>query len=118
MAGVVDLYLVVTLVVFWLAHVYSQVLAKWIQDRHTPTWTLIKSEMAFEWPMVSAPLVPAVILLVPGPMGCRQYIDLLDNLREIPDLSDLQMKHQLIYEFHWRAYECAGKGTNWVHPIP
>jgi hypothetical protein len=32
------------------------------------------------------------LVMVPGPMGCRQYIDLLDNLREMPDLSDLQMK--------------------------
>ena len=63
-AGLVDLYLIVTLVVFWAAHVYSHVLGKWIEDRNTPTWDLIRREMIFEWPMVSAPLVPALILLL------------------------------------------------------
>lgn len=75
-AALVDLYLVVTLVVFWAAHVYSHVLAKWIEDRNTPSWQLIRREMAYEWPMVSAPLVPALILLL-------AIVDVLDDRRAI-----------------------------------
>jgi len=61
-AGYVDAYLVVTLLVFYLAHVYSEILARWIRDRHVPAWQGVRAELRAEWPMVAAPLLPIGIL--------------------------------------------------------
>ncbi len=62
-AGLVEIYLCVTALVFYLAHVYARVLGSWIEGE-APSSLRIRAELAREWPMVSAQLLPAAILLL------------------------------------------------------
>jgi hypothetical protein len=60
--GLVEIYLCVTALVFYLAHVYARVLGGWIEGR-PPTSSAVGQELRREWPMVGAQVVPALVLL-------------------------------------------------------
>lgn len=60
--GVVEAYLCVTALVFYLAHVYARVIGVWIEGQ-MPTSAAVRLELRREWPMVGAQVVPALILL-------------------------------------------------------
>jgi hypothetical protein len=65
-AGLVEIYLCVTALVFYLAHVYARVLGSWIEE--TPSALRVRKELVQEWPMVRAQLLPAAVLLL-GALG-------------------------------------------------
>lgn len=67
-AGVTAITVVVTAVVFWLAHVYAGVLALELRERHFPTRGEIRAILDKEWPLVQAGILPTIILLL-GPLG-------------------------------------------------
>ena len=62
-----EIYLCVTALVFYLAHVYSRVIGDWIEGE-APTAATVRRELRQEWPMVSAQLLPAFLLLL-GAVG-------------------------------------------------
>ncbi len=60
---------VVTLLVYWLAEEYAELLGEQVEDGHLPTWVHIRGALAATWPMVSAsfaPLLAVVIARVAG----------------------------------------------------
>lgn len=57
----VELAVLVTLVVYWLAEEYAQ-LVEHASAGHLPTWSHIRSGLAAKWPMVSASYIPLVAL--------------------------------------------------------
>jgi hypothetical protein len=61
--GIVEIYLCVTAVVFFLAHVYARVIGRWIEGE-VPQAVTVRDELREEWPMISAQLLPAVLLLL------------------------------------------------------
>jgi hypothetical protein len=63
----VEIYLGVTALVFYLAHVYAGVIGHWIEGEE-PTAAAIRHQLWREWPMVSAQLLPALLLLL-GAIG-------------------------------------------------
>jgi hypothetical protein len=65
--GIVEAYLCVTAVVFFLAHVYARVIGAWIEGQ-APSAESVRRELGREWPMVSAQLLPALALLL-GALG-------------------------------------------------
>lgn len=65
--GLVEIYLCVTAVVFYLAHVYAKVIGGWIEGQ-APTPKAVRGELKRESPMIGAQLVPALILLA-GALG-------------------------------------------------
>jgi len=65
--GVVEIYLCVTAIVFFLAHVYARMIGKWIEGK-PPTAAAVARELRWEWPMVAAQAAPAIVLLV-GVLG-------------------------------------------------
>jgi hypothetical protein len=67
-AGVTAVTVVVTATVFWLAHVYTRVMAIGAGEHHMPTWAEIRETLDHEWPLVQAGILPTVILLL-GPLG-------------------------------------------------
>jgi hypothetical protein len=75
--GLVEVYLCVTAVVFYLAHVYARVIGLWIEGE-PPTLAAIRHELHRERPMVAAQLLPALLLLlgVVGILGGRVAITL------------------------------------------
>lgn len=66
-AGLVEIYVCVTALVFYLAHVYSRVIGTWIEGE-PPTAAAVRRELRQEWPMVTAQLLPALLLLL-GALG-------------------------------------------------
>ncbi|MFM8883846.1 MAG: hypothetical protein ACKOH7_03450 [Solirubrobacterales bacterium] len=54
----------VTLVVFYLAHVYAVLMGRWSEEKIVPNWPEWKAELRRQWPMVSIATVPVVILLL------------------------------------------------------
>ena len=68
-AGVAG-WTVATAVVFFIAHVYSSIVAAGFA-RPARAWALVRTESRREWPMVQGALLPAaVMLLAPvGPLG-------------------------------------------------
>ncbi len=61
----------VTLLVFWLAHVYSHVIGGWVETRRAPGVRDVGRAAAAEWPMVSACGIPLIVLL----LGASDVID-------------------------------------------
>lgn len=67
-AGITAVTVIVTGAVFWLAHVYSDVLAIEVRDRHLPGRDEFVKILAREWPLVQAGILPTILLLL-GPLG-------------------------------------------------
>ncbi|HEX2308683.1 MAG TPA: hypothetical protein VHI14_10230 [Jatrophihabitantaceae bacterium] len=61
-----------TLVVYWIAEQYAEVLAEETEHGHLPTWPKIRSGMANTWPMVTAAYVPVLGLIVARLFGASQ----------------------------------------------
>ncbi|HEX5145590.1 MAG TPA: hypothetical protein VFV85_01100 [Conexibacter sp.] len=47
-----------TLLIFWLAHVWSEAIADRMQDPRPYSWRRLRAVAAWHWPMVQASLVP------------------------------------------------------------
>src|SRR5687768_8819130 len=64
-AGVIGVTVLVTGIVFWLAHVYARVLARWIDRRQMPDLSDVREAMRHDWPLVEVTL-PVVFILLLG----------------------------------------------------
>ena len=53
-----------TLLVFWLAHVYSGLLGDWADKGQSPDGASIVRSLKFEFPIFSAPMLPISILFL------------------------------------------------------
>jgi hypothetical protein len=63
------LYLTVaTLFVFWVAHVYAQALSHHLRGATRLDWTIVRTAMAEEWPLIEGPL-PLLVVLALGHFG-------------------------------------------------
>ena len=56
--------IVITLVVYWLAEEYAELLGEQLEGGRLPTWPDIRSALAATWPMVSASYIPLLALVV------------------------------------------------------
>jgi hypothetical protein len=54
----------VTLIVYWIAEQYAEVLGEQAAHGRLPTWTRIWAGMVITWPMVAAAYVPVLVLIV------------------------------------------------------
>jgi hypothetical protein len=59
----------VTLVVYWLAEQYAELLGQHTQQGRLPGATVIRASLAASWPMVTASFIPLVVLLVARLLG-------------------------------------------------
>ncbi len=55
--------ILVTLVVYWLAEEYAEILGEQLAAGRLPTWPDIRSALAGTWPMVSASYIPLLALI-------------------------------------------------------
>ena len=69
--GVVPLAVLVfgTLVVYWLAELYAEVLGSHVHEGHLPRGAEMRLLVGTSWPMVTASYVPLVVLLVVALFG-------------------------------------------------
>ena len=54
----------VTLVVYWVAEEYAELLAEQVTGGHLPTWAYVRAALAHTWPMVSASYLPLLALVL------------------------------------------------------
>jgi hypothetical protein len=59
----------VTLLVYWAAEGYAELLAEQAHAGHLPTWAQVRASLAAIWPMVTASYVPLLSLLVARVLG-------------------------------------------------
>jgi hypothetical protein len=64
-AGLVGVTVLVTGVVFWLAHVYARVLAGSITNHRAPNRSEVREALRHDWPLVEA-TIPLVLILALG----------------------------------------------------
>lgn len=61
--------ILVTLVVYWLAEEYAEMLGEQLAGGRLPTWADIRSALAATWPMVSASYIPLLALVAARLLG-------------------------------------------------
>lgn len=54
----------VTLLVYWIAEEYAEILAEHVTGGHLPSRDYVRTALASTWPMVSASYIPLVVLVV------------------------------------------------------
>jgi hypothetical protein len=69
---------VITLMVYWLAEEYAELLGEQVEGGLVPTWDYIRGALAATWPMVSASFVPLAALVVARLAGAT--IQVADNI--------------------------------------
>jgi hypothetical protein len=57
---------VVTTLIFWVAHTYARSMALRLEKRRRLTWREVGGVAAVEWPLVEAGLLPAILLALGG----------------------------------------------------
>ncbi len=61
--------ILVTLVVYWLAEEYAELLGEQLEGGHLPTWGAVRTALAATWPMVTASYIPLLALIVAHLLG-------------------------------------------------
>jgi hypothetical protein len=69
---------VITLVVYWLAEEYAELLGEQAEGGRVPTWDYIRGSLAATWPMVTASFAPLVALVLARLAGAT--IPVADNI--------------------------------------
>jgi hypothetical protein len=55
---------VVTLLVYWIAEEYAELLGEQVEGGRLPTWPHVRAALAATWPMVSASYLPLLALVI------------------------------------------------------
>jgi hypothetical protein len=61
--------ILVTLLVYWLAEEYAELLGDQLEGGHLPTWADARAALAATWPMVSASYIPLASLVLASLAG-------------------------------------------------
>jgi hypothetical protein len=69
---------VITLVVYWLAEEYAELLGEQAEGGRVPTWDYIRGSLAATWPMVTASFAPLAALVLARLAGAT--IPVADNI--------------------------------------
>jgi hypothetical protein len=63
----------VTLIIYWTAERYARLVAARIHDGRRPTWRQVRHELTHGWEIVTASIIPLLVLVVFGALGARVY---------------------------------------------
>jgi hypothetical protein len=69
--------IVVTLVIYWLAEEYAELLGEQAHGGRLPSATSVRTALAAGWPMVSASYLPVVTLVLARVIGASLYVSAL-----------------------------------------
>ena len=65
---------VVTLLVYWLAEEYAELLGEQVEDGHLPTWAHVRGALAATWPMVSVSFAPLLAVVIARLVGASTLV--------------------------------------------
>jgi hypothetical protein len=75
--GALVVAVLITLVVYWLAEEYAELLGEQVEGGLVPTWDYIREALAETWPMVTASFAPLVVVVLARLAGAS--ISVADN---------------------------------------
>jgi hypothetical protein len=61
-AGPLAVSVLITIAVYWLVDVYSELLGGHFERGRLPSWAEVRTAMVIAWPMISASFIPLVVL--------------------------------------------------------
>lgn len=64
-----DLAVVTTLLVYWFAERYARLVAQRIHAGHNPGWPAVRRELTTGWEIITASLLPLLVLSTAGRLG-------------------------------------------------
>lgn len=93
----------VTVVVFWLAHVYAESMSRGLEARRHLDWVEVRHLAAAEWPLVQA-AIPTAIVLALGAVG----------LLATEAAVNLAIGVGVVALFGWGLAIGRGSGSSWI----
>ena len=72
-----DLIVLVTLIIYWLAERYARTVAERIHEGHRPGWRAVREQLTTGWEIMSASLVPLLVLLLARAAGAGMNLAIL-----------------------------------------
>jgi hypothetical protein len=72
-----DIIVVVTLIIYWLAERYARIIAERIHEGHRPRWHAVREQLTSGWEIMSASLVPLLVLLLARAAGAGMNLAIL-----------------------------------------
>ena len=72
-----DIIVVVTLLIYWLAERYARIVAERIHEGHRPGWHAVRDQLTSGWEIMSASLVPLLVLLLARGVGAGMNLAIL-----------------------------------------
>ncbi|WP_433291770.1 hypothetical protein ACQP2F_26270 [Actinoplanes sp. CA-030573] len=64
-----DIIVIVTLIIYWAAERYARIVAERIHEGHRPTWHTVRRQLTTGWEIMSASLLPLIVLLLARGFG-------------------------------------------------
>ena len=68
-AAALDVIVLVTLAIYWVAERYARIVAERIHEGHRPRWHVLRQQLASGWEIMSASVLPLVVLLLARASG-------------------------------------------------
>ena len=72
-----DIIVVVTLTIYWLAERYSRIVAERIHEGHRPPWHAVREQLTSGWEIMSVSLLPLLVLLLARAAGAGMSLAVL-----------------------------------------
>ena len=68
-AAALDIIVIVTLTIYWVAERYARIVAERIHEGRRPSWRTVRAQLTSGWEIMSASLLPLLTLLVMSAAG-------------------------------------------------
>jgi hypothetical protein len=72
-----DVIVVCTLMIYWIAERYARIVAERIHEGHRPPWHTVRDQLARGWEIMSASLLPLIVLLLARAAGAGMNLAIL-----------------------------------------
>jgi hypothetical protein len=75
-----DIIVVVTLIIYWVAERYAKIVAERIHEGHRPPWHTVRDQLTSGWEIMSASALPLLVLLLARAVGAGMNLAILAAL--------------------------------------
>jgi len=75
-----DIIVVSTLIIYWVAERYAKIVAERIHEGHRPPWHTVRDQLAGGWEIMSASALPLLVLLLARALGAGMNLAILAAL--------------------------------------
>jgi hypothetical protein len=72
-----DIIVVVTLTIYWVAERYARIIAERIHEGHRPAWHVVREQLTGGWEIISLTVLPLLALLLATALGAGLNLAIL-----------------------------------------